>query len=70
MRFLAMNALACALVAGLIAPAEAKFSLKKLRSCLEFKDRRNRALIAMTRSCRRNQAKAATCRSSLTIAAF
>jgi hypothetical protein len=38
MRFLAMNALACALVAGLIAPAEAKFSLKKLRSCLEFKD--------------------------------
>jgi len=38
MRFLAMNALACALIAGLIAPAEAKSSLKKLRSCLEFKD--------------------------------
>ena len=38
MWFLAMNALACALVAGLIAPAEAKSSLKKLRSCLEFKD--------------------------------
>ncbi len=38
MRFFAMNALACALVAGLIAPAEAKSSLKKLRSCLEFKD--------------------------------
>jgi len=29
MRFLAMNALACALVAGLIAPAEAKFSFKE-----------------------------------------
>jgi hypothetical protein len=38
MRFLAMNVLACALIAGLIAPAEAKSSLKKLRSCLEFKD--------------------------------
>jgi hypothetical protein len=38
MRFLAMNALACALVAGLIASAEAKSSLKKLQSCLEFKD--------------------------------
>ena len=38
MRFLAMNALACALVAGLIAPAETKSSPKKLQSCLEFKD--------------------------------
>ena len=39
MRVLAMNvALACALVAGLIAPAEAQSSLKKLQRCLEFKD--------------------------------
>jgi hypothetical protein len=38
MRFMAMNALACALVAGLIAPAETKSSPKKLQSCLEFKD--------------------------------
>jgi hypothetical protein len=38
MRFLAMNALVCALVLGLIAPAEAQSSPKKLRRCLEFKD--------------------------------
>jgi hypothetical protein len=38
MRVLAMSALVCALVPGLIAPAEAKSSLKKLRRCLEFKD--------------------------------
>src|SRR5258708_18453613 len=37
MRVLAMSALVCALVPGLIAPAEAQ-SLKKLRRCLEFKD--------------------------------
>ena len=38
MRFLAINALVCAPVLGLIAPAEAQSSLKKLRRCLEFKD--------------------------------
>jgi hypothetical protein len=37
MRVLGMSALVCALVLGLIAPAEAQ-SLKKLRRCLEFKD--------------------------------
>ena len=38
MRVLAMSALVCALVPGLSATAEAKSSLKKLQSCLEFKD--------------------------------
>jgi hypothetical protein len=38
MRFLAINALVCAPVLGLIAPAEAQSSLKKLRRCLEFTD--------------------------------
>src|SRR5260370_17191101 len=38
MRVLAMSALVCALVPGLSAMAEAQ-SLKKLRRCLEFKDR-------------------------------
>jgi hypothetical protein len=38
MRVLAMSALVCALVPGLSATAEARSSLKRLRSCLEFKD--------------------------------
>jgi hypothetical protein len=38
MRVLAMGALACALVPGLSATAEARSSLKKLQRCLEFKD--------------------------------
>jgi hypothetical protein len=38
MRVLAIVALACALVPGLSAMAEARFSLKKLQRCLEFKD--------------------------------
>ena len=38
MRVLAISALVCALVPGLSATAEAKSSLKKLQSCLEFKD--------------------------------
>src|SRR6266699_2369823 len=38
MRVLAMSALACTLVPGLSATAEARSLLDKLRSCLELKD--------------------------------
>jgi hypothetical protein len=53
MRVLAISALVCALVPGLSATAEAKSSLKKLQSCLEFKDMTKPRLDCYDATCRR-----------------